>query len=73
MYLKVKVHPNSKKDEVLKKSEDSFEIFVRAKPVDGKANDAVLELLSDHLNIPRSKIRLLRGADSRNKLLETIL
>ena len=73
MYLKVKVHPNSKKDEVLKKSDDSFEIFVRAKPVDGKANDAVLELLSDHLNIPRSKIRLLRGADSRNKLLETIL
>ena len=73
MYLKVKVHPNSKRDEVLKKSEDSLEIFVRAKPIDGKANDAVLELISNYLNIPRSKVRLIRGANSRNKLLETLL
>ncbi len=70
MYLKVKVHPNSKKDEVLEKGEDSFEVFVRAKPIDGKANDAVLELISSYLKIPRSKVRLLRGANAHNKLLE---
>ncbi len=70
MYLKVKVHPNSKKNEVCQKGEDSFEVFVRAKPVDGKANDAVLDLLSEYLEIPRSKVRLLRGAATHNKIVE---
>jgi uncharacterized protein YggU (UPF0235/DUF167 family) len=72
VYLKIKVHPNSKADKVLRKSDDTFEIFVRAKPVDGKANEAVLELVSDYLKVPRSKVRLLRGANSRNKLIETV-
>lgn len=72
MYLKTKVHPNSKKNEVVKKAEDSFEIFVRAKPVEGKANDAALDLLSEHLKVARSKLRLVRGASSRNKIIEML-
>ena len=72
MYLKVKVHPNSKKDAVVKRAEDSFEVFVRAKPVEGKANDAVLDLLSEFLKIPRSRLRLVRGAMAHNKLVERL-
>lgn len=70
MYLKIKVHPNSKKNQVIRKAEDAFEIFVRAKPVEGKANEAVLELLCEHLKIPRSKLRLARGAMAHNKIVE---
>lgn len=70
MYFKIKVHPNSKKNQVIRKAEDTFEIFVRAKPVDGKANDAVLDLLCEYLNIPRSKVRLIRGAMAHNKIIE---
>lgn len=70
MILKIKVHPNSRKEHIKPRGEDSFEIFVRAKPVEGKANEAVLELLSEHLRIPRNKLRLMRGATSRNKLVE---
>lgn len=72
MLLKIKVHPNSKKNRVLRKAEDSFEVFVRAKPVEGKANDALLDLLSEYLKIPRSKVRLVRGAMSHNKIVERI-
>ncbi|HQT91422.1 MAG TPA: DUF167 domain-containing protein [Candidatus Kryptobacter bacterium] len=72
MYLKVKAHPNSKKDTVVKRAEDSFEVFVRAKPVEGKANDAVLDLLSEFLKIPRSRLRLVRGAMAHNKLVERL-
>ena len=72
MYLKVKAHPNSKKDAVVKRAEDSFEVFVRAKPVEGKANDAVLDLLSEFLKIPRSRLRLIRGAMAHNKLVERL-
>ncbi len=72
MYLKIKVHPNSKKDEVVRKGDDSYEIFVRAKPVEGKANEDMLSLLADHLKVARSKLRLVRGAMARNKLVEKI-
>lgn len=72
MFLKVKVHPGSKRDEVVSKGDDSFEIFVRARPVEGKANDAVFDLLGDYLKLPRSKLRLVRGAMSRNKIVERI-
>ncbi|MGF7154057.1 DUF167 domain-containing protein [Novosphingobium gossypii] len=42
-------------------------IKVRAKPEDGKANDAVRELLARALGLPSSQVQLLRGATSREK------
>ena len=72
MLLKVKVHPSSKRDKVIQKSLDSFEIFVRADPIDGKANEAVLISLSEFLNVSRSRIRLIRGSMSRNKTVELL-
>jgi uncharacterized protein len=72
MYLKIKVRPNSRKTEVVKKSDDSFDVSVRAKPIEGEANEAVLEALSEFLSIPRSRLRLVRGAKSRNKIVESL-
>ena len=72
MYLKIKVHPNSKKNEITRRGEDSFEVYVRAKPLEGKANDAVLDVLAEFLNVSRSKVRLIRGAMARNKIVELI-
>ena len=40
---------------------------VRAKPEDGKANDAVLALLAAALDLAPSRLALLRGATSREK------
>lgn len=45
-------------------------VKVRAKPQDGAANEAVLDLLSDALGIATSRLRLLRGATSREKLVQ---
>ncbi|MCL5267788.1 MAG: DUF167 domain-containing protein [Bacteroidetes bacterium] len=70
MFIKIKVHPNSKKDVVVRKGSDSFEVFVRAKPTEGKANEATLDSLSEFLKVPRSRLRLIRGATARNKLVE---
>ena len=42
---------------------------VRAKPQDGAANDAVLSLLAGALGVAPSRLRLLRGATSRDKLV----
>lgn len=45
-------------------------VKVRAKPQDGKANDAVLDLLADALGVATSRLRLLRGATGRDKLVQ---
>ena len=43
-------------------------VKVRAKPQDGAANDAVIRLLALGLGIAPSRIEMLRGATSREKL-----
>jgi uncharacterized protein YggU (UPF0235/DUF167 family) len=44
-------------------------VKVRAKPQDGAANEAVLALLAEALGIATSRLRMLRGATSREKLV----
>ncbi|MGB7656069.1 MAG: DUF167 domain-containing protein [Novosphingobium sp.] len=45
-------------------------IKVRTKPEDGKANQAVLGLLAEALGIATSRLRMLRGATGRDKLVQ---
>jgi len=45
---------------------------VRAKPEDGAANEAVMSLLADALQIPVSQLRMLRGATSREKVIRIL-
>lgn len=70
MLIKVKVFPESKKEKLIKKSEDSFEIKVREKPIRGEANRVVVNLLSDFFKIPKNQIRLIKGSRQRNKIFE---
>lgn len=70
MLIKAKVFPNSKKTEIIKKSEDSYEVRVKEKPVRGEANRAVISVLTSFLKISESKIRLIKGFKGRNKIFE---
>ena len=70
MLIKVKVFPNSKKEEIIKKSEDSFEVKVKEKPEKGRANKEVVRVLSCYFKIPESKIKLIKGFKKRNKIFE---
>jgi len=70
MLIKVKVFPNSKKEEIIKKSKDSFEIKIREKPIEGRANKAVFNLLIDYFNVLKGEIKLVKGSRSRNKIFE---
>ncbi|MXO70545.1 DUF167 domain-containing protein [Alteraurantiacibacter buctensis] len=51
-------------------SDGQVEVKVRAKPQDGAANDAVLALLAEALDCAPSQLHLLRGATSRQKLVQ---
>jgi uncharacterized protein YggU (UPF0235/DUF167 family) len=45
-------------------------VKVRAKPKDGEANEAELALLAQALGVTTSRLRLLRGATGREKLVQ---
>jgi len=47
-------------------------VYVTAPPDKNKANEALLDLLSDHLNIPKSKLSLVRGQTDRNKVVRIL-
>ncbi len=71
-YLKisVKIHPKSRKIEVLQKDTDHYEVWVREAPDKGKANQAVVKALSEHLGVAPSTITISSGHASRNKIIE---
>jgi uncharacterized protein YggU (UPF0235/DUF167 family) len=70
MFVKVKVFPDSKKDEIIKKADDRFESKVKEKAKSGLANKKVIEILSKYLNVPEEKLILVHGAKQRNKIFE---
>ncbi|MEO0253793.1 MAG: DUF167 domain-containing protein [candidate division WOR-3 bacterium] len=70
MIIRVKVFTESKRDEIFKISENSFEIKVREKPIKGEANKKVIKILSDYFKVPESKIRIIKGFKERNKIFE---
>ena len=72
MLLKVKVFPNAKKESIIKKAADEFEIKVKEKATLGKANEKVREILARHLKISEGKLILIRGAKQRNKIFKVI-
>jgi uncharacterized protein YggU (UPF0235/DUF167 family) len=69
--LAVRVTPGAKA-EGLELSAGKLSAKVRAKPEDGKANEAVRELLARGLGLAPSRLSLLRGATSREKLFRIL-
>jgi len=47
-----------------------LKVRVRARPIEGKANEALVRLVADALGVPRSAVSLVQGDRSRIKRLE---
>lgn len=71
--IELKVYPGSKKQSIecisFQDNVISLKVHVHAQPENGKANKAIIDLLSDYFSVPKSKIQLQSGATSRNKIL----
>ena len=68
--FKVRVQPKASRNQVDGFSADSLRLRVTAPPQDGKANLAVISLLAETLGVPKSRLRIIRGHASREKLVE---
>lgn len=47
-----------------------LKVRVRARPIEGEANEALIRLLAKSLGAPRSSVSLARGGQSRLKMIE---
>lgn len=70
MLIKLRVHPEAKKDAVERRAADHYGVWTRQPPERGLANAAVLALMGKALGIPAGRIRLVKGAQSPSKIIE---
>lgn len=66
----VRVQPLASRSEIVGLHGDALKVRLAAPPVDGAANEALIELLADALGIARTAVRIISGATSRGKVVE---
>ena len=72
--LAVKLTPGAASDRIDGWDADAegrpvLKVRVRARPIEGKANEALVRLLAKALGLPRSAVAIQRGGQSRTKIL----
>ena len=70
MKIFVSVKTNAKEDAVQSVNGSHYSVRIKVSPVQGKANEALLRLMADFLDIPVSRLRIVSGFSSKQKVLE---
>jgi len=70
--LTVRVKPRAKTTRIVRVEGRSLEVSLAAVPVDGAANDALIEMLAKALGVPRRSLRLAIGRTSKTKVVEVV-
>lgn len=66
----VRIQPRARADAVLGEREGAIAIRLKAPPVDGQANAALLVFIAKCLGVPQRRVKLVRGATSRQKWIQ---
>lgn len=67
--IEVRLRPRGHADELLGLVDGVLQAKVSAPPVDGKANKALCRLVAKRAGVPPSRVSVIRGEKSRDKLL----
>jgi len=70
MKISIKVKPNARKNEVKQIDASNFVVSVAAPPVEGKANEKVVEVLAEYFGKPKRCITILCGTAGKMKVVE---
>jgi uncharacterized protein (TIGR00251 family) len=68
--LEVQVQPRSSRNQVVGEQDGCLKVKLTAPPVEGEANQALINFLAQLLQVPKKNIKLLKGETSRHKLIE---
>jgi uncharacterized protein (TIGR00251 family) len=66
----VRVQPRASRSEIAGVHGDALKIRLSAPPVDGAANDALVELMAGSLGVAKRAVRIVSGEQSRSKVVE---
>lgn len=70
MKISIRVKTNARKNEVVATEAGKYLVSVTAPPVEGKANEKIIELLSEYFHKPKRCFTILRGEKGKEKLIE---
>jgi uncharacterized protein (TIGR00251 family) len=69
MTLRVKVKPNARVSSLVQKPDGTWLARLKSPPVDGKANQELVELVAEHFHCQKSAVLIKSGASGRMKWL----
>ncbi|MCK4647543.1 DUF167 domain-containing protein [Candidatus Pacearchaeota archaeon] len=69
MKVKIKLHPNSSKEETKKISDGDYEVWLKENAVDNKANLKLIKILKKYFG---REVKIKSGFTSRNKIVEVV-
>lgn len=67
-----KVKPNAKEEKVEEISPGVCKVSIKEPPRQGRANLALIEALAKHFEVPPSRVRIISGQTSKQKIIEII-
>ena len=71
MKISAKIKPNSRhREEVVAGDDGSLTIYTKALAIEGRANLIAIKLVAKYYGVAPSRVKLVRGATSRNKVFE---
>lgn len=72
MKLNIIVTPRSSKNELTLLSDGTYKVKLTTAPVDGKANEALIEFLSEIFDVSKSQIQIVKGERGRKKVIQIL-
>lgn len=73
MKIFVTAKPASKINEVTQIDATHFIVKVKAPPQDGKANEAIIDVLAEFLEVPKSSLEMKAGHTAKKKVVEVLI
>lgn len=70
MRINVRVIPRAKLNRVEVQPDGTVRVHTTTAPTDGKATADVIKMLAEHYGVPKTSVKLVRGATSRDKVFE---
>jgi len=70
MRISVKVKANTSRERIEKIGDGNLIVWIMEKPVEGRANEAVAKALAEYFGIAKSKVNLIKGHTSKQKIFE---
>jgi uncharacterized protein (TIGR00251 family) len=67
--IEVKLKPGSSRQRVGLTAEETVVVYVNSHPIGGKANQEMLRVLAKSLDVPASRLEIIKGYKSRNKTI----